>query len=135
MKTMTLMKKLFTIWTLRDFWQVIDKLTRYKEDSNWTSLFSAQKQISNFKLFKLSSLDSWYNEDKRRLILIDKSKQIYFRCKLTSSKKCFKTSWLTSFKVTRFLTKSTFDKQNQTNFFRFHPVKWWLMEFLHAFIY
>ncbi len=50
--------------------EISDKLTRCKEDSNWTSLLSVQKQISNFKIFKFSSLDSWHNEDKRRLLLM-----------------------------------------------------------------
>ena len=62
----------------------ISRLQRFQIDNflvqdSRQNLLSAQK--ASFKLlFEFSSLDSWHNEDKRRLFS-------YFQCKLTSSKK------------------------------------------------
>ncbi len=124
MKTMTLMKKLFIIWTTKDSWPVIIMLTKYEEDKY---TFGSIKLGYSFKKFK-----SWRNEDSfwqsSKTNLLMRFFQIYFRrvqiqtnllfVQNDKFKERFQDRFQTSFipkrltrlKATKFLTRSLSSK-------------------------
>ena len=85
------MKKLFTTWTLRDSWQVIDKLTRCKEDK-----FTFDSTKASFKM--LDSRNSNFQEILDKMKTEEDSfwqvrRQTYFRCKSRQKKTPFDANW------------------------------------------